>query len=252
MADSLTVAGACGVMTTQTGGLSIAASLGGDGELGGGLNLGLNTVDKPAIVYQNRHLVAAQIARPIQWLHQVHGTCVRVVDVVADSGVGAQDPVADAAVTVNPDIALGILTADCLPVLLAAPGIVGVAHAGWRGLAAGVIEATVAGMQSCGAQPEMIRAWLGPVIGAQRFEVGQDVFDRFCGHDELAVRHFRQLPTAGKWLADLPGLARLGLNKLGINEVSGGHWCTMSDSRFFSYRADPHCGRMAGIVWIAG
>jgi YfiH family protein len=159
---------------------------------------------------------------------------------------------ADAAITTDAGIACTVLVADCLPVLFAAPQGrgVGAAHAGWRGLAGGVLEATVAALCDAAAcPPSELLAWLGPCIGPRQFEVGADVLEAFAG-----ATHFVPRPRADgamRWLADLPGLARERLRAAGLSNVSGGAWCTVEDgSRFFSFRRDGVTGRMAAAVWL--
>ncbi len=158
--------------------------------------------------------------------------------------------IADAAVTRLADVPLAVRVADCLPVLLAddAGTVVAVAHAGWRGLAAGVLEATVGAMQ---AEPASLVAWLGPAIGPDAFEVGNDVRDAFVSSDAGALQHFVRL-REDKWIADLPALARRRLAAVNVTRVSGGTQCTWSDaSRFFSYRRDRTSARMAAFVWLS-
>jgi YfiH family protein len=181
------------------------------------------------------------------WLSQVHGRTVVRVDADNVMRYRATPPQADAAVTRVPGVVLTVRTADCLPVLFADRGatVIGVAHAGWRGLAAGVLEATVDALDASD-----IVAWIGPAIGAQAFEVGRDVYDAFCASDPACIAHF--LPVReGKWLADLPALARLRLAAAGITAVDGGAWCTHRDpQRFFSYRRDKSSARMALCAWL--
>jgi polyphenol oxidase len=166
------------------------------------------------------------------------------------SSLRASPPTADAAVTRVPGVVLGVRTADCLPVLFAdrEGNVVGAAHAGWRGLAAGVLEATLRAMD---VPPCNVTAWLGPAIGPRKFEVGRDVYDAFCAEDAAAVACFAP-HRDGKWLADLYGLARHRLERAGVTAVAGGGHCTMSESaRFFSFRGDKDTGRMATLVWLA-
>lgn len=166
----------------------------------------------------------------------------------ADEG---QEPEADAAVTSTPGTVLAILTADCLPVVLAARdgGEVALAHAGWRGLCAGVLEATVAAMRTLAHD---VIAWLGPAAGASVYEIGTEVFDAFTTRDARA--HLAFLPTRpGHWKVDLPMLARQRLLDAGVTEVHGGGQCTISDpTRYFSHRRDGRSGRMATLVWRQG
>ena len=234
------------VMTTRAGGNSVAPF--------DTFNLRDGLGDAAGCVAANRATLARAIGAAPVFLDQVHG--VRVVRLTrADALPGAQLHRADAGVTTEPGVACAVQVADCLPVLFAAPDGRGVAaaHAGWRGLAGGVLEATVQAVcDASGCQPADLQAWLGACIGPKQFEVGGDVLDAFgASAGAAALRHF--VPsTAGKWLADLPGLARDRLNVAGVRAVSGGAWCSVSDaSRFFSYRRDRVTGRMAALVWIS-
>jgi YfiH family protein len=180
------------------------------------------------------------------WLSQVHGRGVVTIDERNVASHRASRPQADAAVTRAPGVVVSIQTADCLPVLFAdrAGGVVGVAHAGWRGLAAGVLEATIDAMRATD-----VVAWIGPGIGPQAFEVGRDVYDAYCGADPACAAYFSPF-REGKWLADLPGLARHRLGALGV-PADGGGWCTYRDAdQFFSYRRDKSGGRMALCAWL--
>jgi YfiH family protein len=206
-------------------------------------NLGMRCGDVPEAVAGNRAELAQRfgLPSPPRWLRQVHGTAVVVEP-------GDDEPEADAAVTHTPGTVLAILTADCLPVVFAADdgSEVAAAHAGWRGLAAGVLEATVAAMQ---AAPERVLAWLGPCAGPQAYEVGQEVFDAFCAHDPRAVAAF-VATHFGHWRVDLYALARQRLLAAGVARVHGGDQCTISDpQRFYSHRRDQRTGRMATLVW---
>jgi polyphenol oxidase len=148
------------------------------------------------------------------------------------------------------DRVCAVQVADCLPVLFAAPGAgaVAAAHAGWRGLAAGVLEATVARL---GIEPRELLAWLGPAIGADHFEVGDEVRAAFLAHDVAAAAAFAP-NDRGRWQCDLGALARQRLAALGVGAVYGGGWCTFSDpDRFYSYRRDGRCGRMAALIWLS-
>lgn len=212
------------------------------------LNFGLNCGDEPAAVLENRRRFAQWLALPTEpvWLKQVHGTGVLRV---RGGGPGRDSlPEADAAVTSQAGTVLAILTADCLPVVFAAidGSEVGVAHAGWRGLAAGVLEATVAAMQ---APPAQLRAWLGPAAGPEHYEIGAEVRDAFVGNDEGAAPAF--VPTRpGHWRVDLFALARRRLAALGVNDVHGGGLCTIADaSRFYSHRRDGRSGRLLTLAW---
>jgi polyphenol oxidase len=178
------------------------------------------------------------------WLRQVHGT--KVID--ADSRPRA--PEADAAVSRTPRTVCAVMLADCMPVLLTdkAGTTVGVAHAGWRGLCAGVVEATFSSMK---VKPEETMAWLGPAIGPKVYEVGDEVRAAFLDRDAAAANAF-VANRPGHWLLDLYAIARQRLAKLGIGEVHGGGFCTYSDrGRFFSYRRDRTSERMAALIWLA-
>jgi YfiH family protein len=203
--------------------------------------------DDAAAVARNRaELVArAGLPSPPCWLRQVHGTRVLRFDAPVDD-----EPEADAAVTSARGVVLAILTADCLPVVFAARdgSEVGAAHAGWRGLAAGVLEATVAAMR---ADPGELVAWLGPAAGPQAYEVGVEVFEAFTSRDPGAAAAFA--PTRpGHWRVDLCALARRRLAAAGVGHVDGGGLCTISEPRrFFSHRRDGRSGRLATLAWIA-
>lgn len=213
-------------------------------------NLGLRSGDAPAVVAANRQAVADALGLPAApaWLNQVHGTAV-----VTLSGAGADpadEPRADAAVTRTPGMVLAVLSADCLPVLLAADdgSVVAAAHAGWRGLVGGVIESAVTAMAVPAAG---ICAWLGPAIGPDDFEVGDEVRDAFMGADPVAAEAF--VPSRrGHWYCDLYALARQRLNLLGVTKVTGGGLSTFGDAdRFHSYRRDGAAsGRQASLIWI--
>lgn len=208
-----------------------------------------DALDQPAAVLENQRRFAAALEGAVpHYLDQVHGTGVIRLD--ARSRPGAL-PQADASLTTERGIACTVLVADCLPVLFAAPQGLGVAaaHAGWRGLAGGVLEATVAALgEATGCAPASLSAWLGACIGPKCFEVGDEVREAF---GPAMHRHFRPGPAPGKWWADLPGLARQGLAEAGVTHVAGGQWCTHSDaSRFFSFRRDRITGRHAAAIWI--
>ena len=180
------------------------------------------------------------------WLEQVHGTDVVDLDKVIE---GDSRPRADAAVTRQPSRVLAIRTADCLPVLFchAQEPVVAAAHAGWRGLAAGVLENTVAAMS---VNTDGIVAWLGPAIGQAAFEVGPEVRQVFVGHDTDAQSAFVS-GRADRWHADLYALARQRLRAVGVTRISGGGYCTFTDrERFPSYRRDPDCGRLVSLIWM--
>lgn len=206
--------------------------------------------DDPAMVAGNRaELVGrARLPSPPHWLRQEHGT--RVLRFDAPAVPGGEEPEADAAVTSTPGVVLAVLTADCLPVVLATRdgSEVGVAHAGWRGLAAGVLERTVEAMR---AAPGELVAWFGPAAGPQAYEVGMDVFEAFTEHDDRAADAFAAT-RPGHWRVDLYALARRRLTHAGVEDVHGGGLCTISDPRrFFSHRRDGRSGRLATLAWIA-
>ena len=225
--------------TLRTGGVSAAPF--------DSLNLGVHVGDTPAAVAENRRRVRAHLGLPAEpaWLEQVHGTGVAVLDM----GGEAADAPADAVITHRAGVVCAVQVADCMPVLLAArdASAVAVAHAGWRGLAAGVVEATVAQL---GVAAGELVAWLGPAISARHFEVGDEVRAAFLAADPGAGAAFA--PNArGRWQCDLVVLAQRRLNALGVTEVAGGAWCTYADpARFFSFRRDGRCGRSAALVWL--
>ena len=215
------------------------------------LNLGAACGDDPTAVAANRDAlsVALQLPSAPFWLRQVHGTDpVRLA--AGERAGGAQGlPQADAAVTSLPGQVLAILTADCLPLLLAADDAseVGAAHAGWRGLAAGVIGRTLAAMQT---PPERLCAWLGPAAGAAAYEVDEPVRRAFLELDAEAELGFAPARPGHYWL-DLYAIARLQLKRAGVTRIVGGNHCTISEpDRFFSHRRDGRCGRMVSLIWI--
>lgn len=209
------------------------------------LNLADHVGDDPAHVAENRRCLATMLGYSAEpaWLEQVHGN-----NVIA-AGMACAPIAADAAWTRTPGQPCVVMTADCLPVLLCdrAGTVVAAAHAGWRGLAGGVIAAAVAAMA---APPSELLAWLGPAIGPDAFEVGEEVRTAFLN---LAVDNadcFRPSP-AGRWLADLYQLARRQLRGLGVPEIYGGGCCTFGEpERFFSYRRENRTGRMASLIWL--
>ena len=197
--------------------------------------------------------LAAFVPSPPIWLKQVHGTSVAVLDQTSIIAARKTPPVADAAVTRLRGVVCAVETADCLPVLFADRhgGAIGVAHAGWRGLSAGVLEATVSALLAQNANADNLIAWLGPAIGPAAFEVGSDVVSAFCAHDHGAETCFALL-REGKWRADIYSLARRRLAAVGVHDVKGGGWCTFSDAaRFYSYRRERKTGRMVTLVWLA-
>ncbi|HET8584533.1 MAG TPA: peptidoglycan editing factor PgeF, partial [Casimicrobiaceae bacterium] len=227
-------------VTTRNGGVGtgVRASL----DLGGSTLP--SSPDEAAAVVENRARVQAFLPSPPVWLAQVHGADVATIGPTAPPA----PPRADAAITREPDVVLAARVADCMPVLFADrdASVVAVAHAGWRGLAASILENTVAAM-TC--SPARIVAWLGPAIGRRAFEVGSDVYDAFVGQDASARTAFTA-KSPGKWLADLEALAQMRLARAGVHAIDGGGLCTFSDrARFFSYRRDGTSGRMAAFVW---
>ena len=226
--------------TTRLGGVS--------GPPFNSFNLGAHVNDVAANVAQNRHKLAVQCGLPdtsLQWLNQTHG--ITVCEAKPDAII--RD--ADASYSTSQGVACVIMTADCLPVLLCDKQgrQVAAVHAGWRSLAGGIIEATLATF----SQPLDVTAWLGPAIGPTAFEVGKDVVDAFCAKfPESARSAFSPSPdTSNKWLADLNLLARIRLQSQGVTAISGGDFCTFNDeSRFYSYRRDGQTGRMASLIWL--
>jgi len=224
--------------TTRRGGVSAGTFA--------SLNLADQVGDEPSHVAQNRAQLHKRFGLPSEpyWLQQVHGCAV------ADAAREPEGCQADAAIAARPGAVCAVLTADCLPLLLCngAGTHVAAVHAGWRGLADGIIEAAVARLA---VPPCEILCWLGPAIGPQVFEVGAEVRTRFLelGKEDTQTA-FRPSP-GGKWLADLYALAQERLHRCGVDQVSGGGFCTYSDSeRFFSYRRDGVTGRMASLIWI--
>jgi YfiH family protein len=222
------------LVTTRAGGVSRGPYA--------ALNLATHVGDDPAAVAENRRRLRAQLPAEPLWLNQVHGS--RVVD-AAGAAPGIE---ADAAFSHAKRLVCVVQTADCLPVLLCdeAGTAVAAAHAGWRGLAGGVIEAVVKAMD---VAPGRLMAWLGPAIGPQAFEVGAEVRETFLAHAPEAESAFAAKEN-GKWLADLYRLAGQRLNALGITRVFGGGFCTFHEERFYSFRRDKATGRMASLVWL--
>lgn len=212
------------------------------------LNLGARVGDSPEAVEENRRRIREQLRLPDEpvWLEQVHGTAVVNLD---EYRATPTLPQADAAVAQSAGRVCAVQIADCMPVLFAARdgSAVGVAHAGWRGLSAGVLESTIGGLD---AQVSQLLAWMGPAIGAAHFEVGDDVRTAFMAGDVEAASAFVANPR-GRWQCNLYALARRRLAALGVSEIYGGGWCTYADTeRFFSFRRDGVCGRMAALIWI--
>jgi len=222
-------------VTTRAGGVSLAPF--------DSLNLGDHVEDAPLAVAANRQVLVDALGCRPAWLQQVHSADV----VEADSRCV---PTADASWTATPGTACAVLTADCLPALFCdrAGTRVAAAHAGWRGLAGGVLENTVAAL---GIEPAELLVWLGPAIGPQSFEVGAEVREAFVAVHTEAQRAFVPSRNAGKFMADLYALARIRLAACGVTAVYGGGLDTFSDPRFFSYRRAARTGRFASLVWIA-
>jgi len=268
--------------TTRAGGVGVAPH--------DTLNLGRRAGDNPDTVAENRRRVRAAVPAEPLWLRQVHGSEVVDADAMdaagepaagepaagepeagepaagepaagepaaGESTTGApaqEEPAVDASVTTQPGRVLAVMVADCLPVVItdSKGQVLGAAHAGWRGLSGGVLENTLAAMRAKAPQAEGWRAWVGPGIGPQHFEVGQDVLDAFTADDPATARYFTPRPgLSGKWLADLAGLADFRLRRAGVQEVALSGLCTVSASdRFFSYRRDGETGRMALLAWL--
>lgn len=208
-------------------------------------NLGSHCGDVATRVALNRVQLTRELdlPQPPRWLCQVHGT--EVVRFTRHSPY--QDIAADASVTSDVGVVLAILTADCLPVLFASANgdEVGAAHAGWRGLAGGVLEATVRAMSTPASR---LHAWFGPAIGAKSYEVGSEVRDSFVSRDAGAAAAFHP-SRDGHWLCDLPALAEQRLRACGMTQIHGGDFDTFSDDRFYSYRRDTRTGRFASLIW---
>jgi YfiH family protein len=237
------------LMTARGGGVSRAPF--------DSLNLGLAAGDDPQAVRQNREMLAEAIGAVPVFMRQVHGTRVARLG-AGHLRPGAAVEEADASVTTEPGLACTVLVADCLPVLMAAPHghAVAAAHAGWRGLSGGVVEATLRELCiAAGCEPAEVRAWLGACIGPRRFEVGSEVLEAFGADPRDAdPARFAEAPAVNggaKWVANLVQLAIDRLVHAGVVDVAGGRWCTVEDaSRFFSFRRDRVTGRMAAAVWI--
>lgn len=224
------------LITTRSGGTSIGAYA--------SMNLGASVEDNSASVHANRRLLKQLLPAEPKWLRQIHGTHV----VNAETLTHAVE--ADASIAITPGCVCVVLVADCLPILITdrTGSRVAAAHAGWRGLAAGIIENTV---QALATPARNLLVYLGPAIGPSKFEVGDDVRNAFVALDPAASAAFQVAHGTGKWRADLFQLARQRLAKLGLPEVYGGGQCTYSDPvRFFSHRRDKVTGRMAALVWI--
>lgn len=225
------------VSTLRTGGVS-------EGPFGT-LNLAAHVGDDPRHVHENRRRLAGALSLPAEplWLEQVHGATVVVND------GSSRNPTADAAIAFSPGHVCVVMTADCLPVVFVDRGATrcAVAHAGWRGLVGGVLENTVAALDT---DPDGLRAWLGPAIGQPAFEVGVEVREAFLARAPEFAAGFAA-NERGRYQADLYLLARLALARCGVNQVTGGGWCTAGDpGRFFSFRRDGRTGRMATLAWL--
>jgi YfiH family protein len=231
------------LQTTRAGGIS--------GTPYDSLNLGDHVGDAPLAVESNRILLNTMLPSEPVWLEQTHGT------IVVNADMADCLPQADVCIARHRAAVCVVMTADCLPVLLCDKqgSVVGAAHAGWKGLAAGVIEATV---QAMNVAPQNLMAWLGPAISQDAFEVGEEVRAAFIAAQPQAASAFTPSPLRGegggegeKWFADIYALARLRLNALGITQIYGGGYCTYRDSeRFFSYRRDGVTGRMGTFIWL--
>jgi YfiH family protein len=222
------------LVTTRSGGVSTGPYA--------SLNLGAGVGDDPEHVARNRSILGRCLPAEPVWLRQVHSATV------VDAARAAAETEADGAATREEDVVCAVLTADCLPVLLCdrEGGTVGVAHAGWRGLARGILESTIRAMR---VPPNRLLAYIGPGIGAQAYEVGEDVRDAFVRTSPGAAAAFSAKQN-GKFFADLYFLARSRLAAAGVTEVCGGGFCTSGEKRFFSFRRDGITGRMASLIWL--
>jgi YfiH family protein len=226
------------LVTTRSGGVSTGPYA--------SLNLGFATADAEEAVKANRARLAALVPQEPRWLRQVHGARV----VAADGLV--RRPEADASVARETGTVCAVLVADCLPVLFTdrAGTVAAAAHAGWRGLAAGVLDNTIGSITKGGVAAHDLLAYIGPGIGPQAFEVGDDVYEAYTRADPKSAGAFKR-EKSGKWLADLFTLARRALTRCGVTQIYGGNLCTFSDPlRFYSYRRDGSTGRMAALIWL--
>lgn len=228
----------CTASTLRTGGVSAPPF--------DTLNLGAHVGDAPEAVRSNRQRLRDALHLPAEpcWLNQVHGAAV------IEAAAWSTPPAADACIARAPGLVCAVMTADCLPVLFCsrAGDRVAAAHAGWRGLAGGVLESTVSSLGLPGSE---LLAWLGPAIGPDAFEVGDEVRIAFTSRDAAATQAFRPSHRSGHWLADLYLLARQDLARLGVTAMYGGGMCTFSDeARFFSFRREGRTGRMASLIWL--
>ena len=234
--------------TLRTGGVSLAPY--DDGVTGkNGFNLASHVGDHPEHVQKNRARLRTLLPSEPAWLTQTHST------LVLDAASVKNAPEGDATYAIQPGIVCVSMTADCLPVLFCAvqdgqATMVAAAHAGWRGLADGILETTVKAMREKGAQD--ILAWMGPAIGPQRFEVGEDVIDAFTARvPETRAGFTAAHAHPGKYLGDMYQLARIMLNNVGVDRIAGGGLCTVLDpQRFYSFRRDEITGRMASLIWL--
>jgi len=227
-------AGVKACTTTRAGGVSLTPF--------DSLNLGDHVDDQPQAVAENRRRLSEHFGIAPAWLQQVHGVAVAHAD-------PSMVATADASWSATPGVACAVMTADCLPALFCnrAGTRVAAAHAGWRGLAAGVLEATLDSLDTPCAE---VLVWLGPAIGPQRFEVGPEVREAFVTQLPAAEQAFVPSANAGRFMADIYQLARLRLAACGVTAVYGGGYCTVSDPRFFSYRCSPRTGRFASLIWL--
>jgi YfiH family protein len=227
------------LVTERTGGSSLGPYA--------GFNLGAQVGDNADAVAANRGALVTELGLPAApfWMEQIHGAAVVDLDLNPQAA-----PEADGAVTSQINRVCAVLTADCLPVLFASSKKtrVGVAHAGWRGLANGILPATVSAL---GCEPSELIAWLGPAISAEAYEVGDDVRTEFLATNAAAEQYFSP-NERGRWQADLYGLARQVLNDCGITKIYGGDFCTFGcPEQFFSHRRESPCGRMATLIWLS-
>jgi len=252
------------LVTTRDGGVSEApfGRWQNGADFPGGLNLGMKSGDDLAAVAANRERLLKLVgASEAAWLEQIHGAgIVRAEDALAQAHANGAPTRADASVTDRPGTVCVVMVADCMPVLLCdeAGRAVGAAHAGWRGLAAGIVEQTAQRVaELAGVEAGALHAYLGPSIGPDAFEVGADVRDAFMNgvgaaqRDATANAFVEHPHNPGKYLADLPALARLRLQRLGVTRIVGGDLCTVTQrERFYSYRRDRETGRMAAMIWL--
>jgi hypothetical protein len=222
-------------VTTRSGGVSVAPF--------DSCNLGEHVADDPQAVLKNRQRLVSLLGCKPAWLQQVHGVAV----VEANPALVLE---ADASWTSKSGVACTVMTADCLPVLFCdrAGSRVAAAHAGWRGLAGGVLEAT---LDQLAVPADQVLVWLGPAIGPQAFEVGAEVREAFVAQHAQAAAAFLPSINPGKFIADIYQLARIRLAARGVTAVYGGDFCTFSDPRFFSYRRSAQTGRFAALIWLS-